>query len=591
MGWSARLVIMVGIGFAGVGLLGAAEAPAPDSAEFLPLEEVRPGQRGIGLSVFQGTRPDTFEVEILGILENIGPGRNLILGRARSELLDRTGIVAGMSGSPVYVDGRLVGATAYAWQFATEPIVGITPIEEMFGLVERSEGSEMLGLGPGPEEGLRLALGPAEEPVLASDIRPIQTPVVLAGLAGPARGVWQSFFAPLGFVGVEGGGRAPEDAGFDPVPGAAIGIQLVRGDATMTAIGTVTWVEDGKLLGFGHPFLMAGPVSLPMSSVYIHTVLPSQMTSFKVASPGGPVGAVLEDRQAGVLAVIGRDAPMLPVSVTVASAGGKDARAYHYEITRSEILIPDLVGLLGYSSLIASEKAVGESTLDIRTRVKMRSGKVLSSEVAVASTIPPSAVTEQIGWPVRSLVENPFEKAEIEEIHVGVEIVDRLEAAAIGGLRVDRARVHPGDEVDVWVTLRPYREPVVVEHATVRIPPEARPGELEILACASGDLWDRESERAPLRFEPTDFDQLLDLLGSRRSTRKVYVQLFERRGGRVLEGRELPRLPGSVLSVLDSGARAGRMGQSAGAVLSEIEIETDWVVTGCRGVRIRVVSR
>jgi len=581
---------MIGVMVALVlGIAGPATAAALDPERFMPLDEVERGQQAVALTVFHGTMPDSFSLEILGVLEHIGPGQNLILARAGGEYLAKTGIIAGMSGSPVYVGGRLIGAMAYAWTFATEPIVGITPIGEMMELTERSDEPTSLGLGP--ETGMDLAWGEGPEEFRASDIRPIGTPIVLAGFADAARPAWQAFFSSLGFVGVEAGGRAPAGADLELVPGSALGVQLVRGDANTTAVGTVTWVEGGRVLGFGHPFLLAGPVSLPMSTVFIHTVLPSQVSSFKIGAPGPSVGAIVQDRRAGVFGVVGQEAPMIPVSVTVVSGEDGVRDEYHYEITRAEMLVPDLVGLVGFSSVAASEKVLGKSTLGIRTRIEMAAGRVFESEIAVASTMPPAAVTEQIGWPVRALTENPFEKVDIEGISVEVEVVDRLRVAEIEGLRVDRPSVHPGDEVTLWVKLRPYREPEFVRRTRLRIPPATPPGKLELSACASGDLWEREAERAPLLFEPTDLDQLLQLMGRRRSTQNVYLQVFEPRDGKVVSGRELPRLPGSVLSVMDGGTRSGGTGPSEGAVVVEGLIETEWVVVGCKRVTIDVVPR
>ncbi len=562
-----------------------------DMSQFMPVEEIRPGMKGIGLSVFQGTTRDTFEVEILGVLENVGPGRDLILGRAHSELLEKTGIVSGMSGSPVYVDGRLIGAAAYAWSFAIEPVVGITPIGEMLGMLERSGDCPELGLDGISQENFRFALGGGAERALVSEIHPIQTPVALTGFTGSSRRTWQSCLSTYGFLGVEGGGRSPGAAPTALRPGDAMGIQMVRGDMTSTAIGTVTWVDGDRILGFGHPFLLAGPVSLPLSTAYIHAVLPSQVSSFKIGGPGKPVGAIRQDRQTGVMGVLGTNVSMLPVSVSVTPGRDGDTDQYHVEVMRSDILTASLIGLVGYSSVEASQKAIGESTLGIRTTIRIGPDRTLESEITVAVPSPPMAVAEQISRPIQKIIANPFEKVRIEGVDVHVHLLDRYRVAEVEDLRVDRAEVKPGEDLEVRVTLRPYREPKVVEATTVHIPADTPAGPLDLVACASGDLWEMEWERAPLRFEPADLDQLIDLLGSRRDTRRVYLQLFQHRSGRVVGGRELPRLPGSVLSVLDTGTRAGKIGLSAGAVVAESDIRTDWVVTGCRSITIQIVPR
>jgi len=568
-----------------------AAAATSDPVEFMPVEDVRAGQTAVGLSVFQGTTPDSFEVDILGVLTNVGPGRDLILGKARGEFFEKTGIIAGMSGSPIYVDGKLIGAAAFAWTFAKEPIVGITPIGEMMAMVERSDASVDLGMDMDVQEGLPVAPADASEFALTSEVRPIRTPVVLAGLPGSARSAWQEFLAPFGFVGVEGGGTAPEGQDLELRPGSAMGIQLVRGDFSSTAIGTVTWVDGEKLLGFGHPFLMAGRVHLPLSSVYIHTVFPSMVASFKIGSPGPPVGAVRQDRQAGVMGVMGAEVTMLPVSVSVGSAADDFSREYDFEVMRSEIMTSGLVGLVAYSSLEASQKTVGESTLDIRTEIRIEPDRVLDTRIVVASPAPPLAVAEQVAAPLQYLIENPFEKIRIREINVHVDVIDRYRIAAVEDLRVSRTKVHPGEDLDVRVTLRPFREPEEIERITIHIPEDAPLGTMDLVASSSSDLRDLEAERAPLRFEPQSLDQMIELLGGRRDTRRVYLQIFQRKKGRVVGGREMPRLPGSVLSVMTTGVRTGRTGPSAGAPLLEDDVETPWVIVGSRRMQIEITAR
>ncbi len=575
-------------GFTLPAMLLPARVSAGDPVSLMPVDEIRVGQRAVGLSVFQGSTPDTFFVDIIGILKNVGPGRDLILGKARGEFLENTGIIAGMSGSPVYIGGRLIGAAAYAWTFAKEPIVGITPIGEMMSMVERAGESSDLGMrGEFPEA--PFCIPGDDSRAASSEVRPIRTPVVLTGVPGSARAAWQEFLSPFGFVGVEGGGTAPQDAERTLRPGSAMGVQMVRGDFASTAIGTVTWVDGEKLLGFGHPFLLAGGVSLPLSAVYIHTVFPSLVSSFKIGSPGPVVGAIRQDRQAGVMGILGAEVPMLPVTVSVSSAGDGFTRDYHFEVLRSEILTSSLVGLVAYSSLEASQKGVGEATLDIHTQIFIEPDRVLETRIATASPSPPLALADEIGRPLQYLIENPYEPLRVREIRVHVDVVDRFRVAAVEDLRVDRSRIRPGEDVQVRIALRPYRESEEVRRVTLHVPEDAPAGMVDLVACASSDLWELESKRAPLRFEPTSLDQMIDLLGRRRDTRKVYIQLFRHKSGRVVGGEEMPGLPGSVLSVMSTAGRAGPTGPSEGMVLLEHDIDTPWVVVGSRSMKIEIL--
>ena len=326
------------------------------ATEYMPTHEIQAGMKGIGKTVFQGTQVDSFEVEILGVMRNVRPRGDIIIARLSGGPLEKTGIIAGMSGSPVYIHGKLIGALAFAWPFSKEPIAGITPISEMLQIVQwvsRLEGEEDQEMGM--VEDLKFEI--SEDILSHNDLRyphstfemtPIQTPLILSGFDERSLKDARQLFEPLGLLPVQGGIAGEENSPDADalVPGSAVGVQLISGDARAGALGTVTERKGKQILAFGHPFLWTGEVDFPMTKGYIHSILPSQVISFKMGSPGKVVGRLIQDRRAGIFGKIGEYSKMIPVDITIhrtdhsKSKGSKSSKLqssnleskFHYEI-------------------------------------------------------------------------------------------------------------------------------------------------------------------------------------------------------------------------------------------------------------------
>ena len=379
-------------------LAGAALAStSKTTAAFMPLEEVRPGMKGHGFSVFQGTKPERFEVEILGLLEGVpNPKQSLIIARLSGPLVDRTSVFAGMSGSPVYINGKLVGAVAYSFPFSKEPIAGITPIKYMIDIFERRDAEPprtsqrvsfntlMARIKRGPA---RLYLPPSRRrwapraatnglltPYVGQTIMPIATPMTFSGVP---QSVLDMFAEDLRKAGIQpiagiGGGSSlsPMVASNETTlaPGTSVSVQLVRGDFTIDAAGTVTYRDGERIYAFGHPFLSSGQTSWPMAESSVVTVIPNVNNSFKLSAGGNLVGSISQDRSTGVYGQLGAKPRMIPVRMTVHTSRNK-AEAYNFEMVSDSFLSPLLMRIAMFSSILATERQVGNQTIKVTGRI------------------------------------------------------------------------------------------------------------------------------------------------------------------------------------------------------------------------------
>ncbi len=368
---------------------------ATAAAETMPLSQIQKGMRGYGVTVFEGSRLEKFDVEILGVLHNIGPGQNLILAKVDSPMVQRAGVIAGMSGSPVYIDGKVIGALAYSWQFAKEPVAGITPIEEMLKIADlgkstaaavvaatpRMTGAEFLGAIANQKtndlfEKLENGFANATPASTTSGVKPIAVPLSLSSFAPETIARFSKYLDGMGFVAVPSGSAATGTSSATSAefhPGDAIGAVLLNGDFNVAATGTVTFVDGNRIYAFGHPFLDIGEVSFPMAKSEIITVMPSLASSFKFASTGKIVGAFRQDRSTGIMGMVGDNADMIPIDVTVDGSGL--SQSYHVNIVRHSLLSPLILAMAADSVVANAQRAAGERTVMLESEIKLKGFK------------------------------------------------------------------------------------------------------------------------------------------------------------------------------------------------------------------------
>ena len=574
--------------------MAASARPLP---AVFPVDSLKAGMTGYGLTVFQGTKIDTFQVTILGVLRGYRPGANLILARTAGHDLERTGIIAGMSGSPVYIHGKLLGAIAYAWAFNKDPVGGITPVEEMMSLfppdgtpppddVDRRIGVADFGTDGDAEDVPAPGTNPLDDP---TGVRAIATPLTLSGFTPEAVDFLQPWLEKRGFVVSPGGGFEPGVVCDSLVPGSAVGVELIRGDWSAAAIGTLTYRDGNRLLAFGHPFVAMGWVRFPLTAATIHTIFASQQISTKVGSPSTTCGTLVADRSIGVSGELGAPPAMIPVHVAIQGSGKRDKR-YNFEVVRNRLLTPSLVGSAVVNSISEALNDAGFATIDYDLTFYMNAGaRTVRKGNVFLTQSPITGVGEEVSQSLQLLMSDHFRPSTLDSARIDIRSTVGLEAARISDVRVRPASAAPGDSVEVEITLRRGGAMKETRRTRLYIPPQTPEGELSV-RVADGDETDRwERERTPDRYQPDTFDQLVQVIESERRLDRIYVQLYRQAGGATVRGGEISQPPASVLGVLTADRKSGAVAPTKGATLSEKQIPMDVVVRGSETAKLDVV--
>lgn len=539
----------------------AAASWAAEEPVVYPLSEVEPGLTGYGLSVFSGAEPERFEVEVIGVWHNVQPGMSYILARLSGQGLENSGVVAGMSGSPVFFDGRPAGAVAFSWAFAKEPIAGITPIETMRRLLEM-ETPAAPPLAAGRPAGLEaIARADLGADWLGEQLRVLAPSVVgetTAGLGWVANGFGERtrrlLGSSLGELAAAGSGSV-DGRPAELVPGAAVAAVLVEGDLTLAATGTVTDRDGDALLAFGHPMFGLGALDVPMASAEVVTVVANQLNSFKVANVGSVEGAFVLDHAAGIRGLVGREASMIPFSVAVAGVDGDRAQRYDLRVADLPAITPSLVALTMLGTLDATTGAVGREGLDLVARFDLGPHGRLEIDQSfdgagaeISAAIHLLAVT---GY----LLQNPL--AAVEVAGLELELTRHLEPRTrqLIGAHAARSVVAPGEELDLHLDFLEYRGGRSRLTYPVEVPRSLPEGRYSLLV---GDGVSLDVARLAIeRLAPVTFPQALEYLDSLHSRRDLVVLGVIPGQGLAVAGETLPRLPGSVRSLWAAGAAGG----------------------------------
>lgn len=567
--------------------------------ETLTFDEVRAGMTGTGLTVFEGTRIESFDVEILGKLPNIGPGQNLILGRLSGGPLARTGVLAGMSGSPVMIDGRLIGAVAYSWSFSKDAIAGITPIHEMLA-IQRMDGPALRRGGLArPSDLTRLhapegwrdffvsRFGELLQPAAAA---PLAVPLAISGVrADQLRAMWPEAVRS-GLLPLQSGGATARPETSPPLaPGSAMGLKLVRGDVDITATGTVTWVDDGQVLALGHPLFGLGSVDLPLTGARVQALLPSLGQSARLASPLSEVGALRQDRAAGVLGQLGADPRMIPVRLRLSSATGE--RTFAFDIADDVLLAPLLLYVSLNGILGSTERVFGSATMRLEpgSAIHLDTGRNVELDNVFAGS---SAFTYATGLPayvLHLLMNNAWTEPRIAGVNLLMSYEAEPRSARIRRVSVDRFRVAPGDEVAVGVVIAPYRGPDRLLKHRFTVPPDCPPGQLVLDVTSAIDLTrNHEPDESVL---PRSLDQLVWLINQLRRHDQLYFIASVADDGVMIDGVRLPSLPPSVARVLSRPRSEGNFIALPRRSLLEEALNVGESLEGFARVELDVIAR
>ena len=577
-------------------LLAAAPAAAQ---EILPFSEVKTGMKGIGRTVFSGTTVEDFQVEVIGTLENVAPRRNLILVRLSGGPLATTGVMSGMSGSPVYLGDRLAGAVAYTWGFAKEPIAGVTPIQEMLAIEDREAAPATRAAAPLPPGAGRTGLALLREPErivahfatyfdhlgsaagAASPMAPIRTPLLFSGFPSPVVDALAPSLARAGLQAVQGGGTARPAAPAESriAPGSGVGIKLARGDVEIAAVCTVTYKEKDRVMACGHPLLNLGPTDLIMTTATVNGLFPSLHESFKFAAAGEEVGAFRQDRATGVFGYLGRKPRLIPVRLELQPEKGRPRR-YAFDVAEDPFLAPYVLYAALNAVLSNEEKDYGEisltykegSTIKVAGEEEIALKNLFSGEQAALYASGTVAFLAQI------LLNNDDRPVHINGINLILGTSDQRRTARIERASVSRDRVRPGEAVQVSINLKPHRGPEVTRQIDITIPDEVQPGRL-ILQVGDGVALAR-AEREDEEYNPRDLAQLIWLINHLRSNDTLYAVLTRSDNGILYQGERLPNLPPSIAQVMVRPQTRGNYLRLPYRGVAEESLPTGYMLTG-----------
>jgi hypothetical protein len=588
---------------------------ASRSYKFLPLTAVREGMRGTARTVFRGSEPEEFNVEILGVLPGgVGPKQDLIIGRISGGPADRTAVFAGMSGSPVYVDGKLIGAISYSFPFSKEPICGITPIEQMISIFEqkhpegrkRPDGqafsfSELVAAADGtnmpevPAPGGLVTVSDQNSAIVAvagQSFQRIATPVTFTGFSAETLKIFGPQLMRAGLLPVAAaGGAAP----ITPLKkaneqilqgGTSVSMQLTRGDYSLAAAGTVTLRDGEKIYAFGHPFLSLGTSDLPMSESSVVTVVPNINNSFKLAVPGSMVGSMTQDRATGVFGSLGRAPRMIPVTVSVRTSRGQ-VETLNYEVVKDEFLTPLLLNITVFNALLAQERGVGELQVDVSGEVRVKGQKPVTVERRFAGGNAAQMAASSVATPVAILLRGRFDELDIERIELNLASTDGSKTGVLDRLMVDRSRAAAGETIEIQAFARTQAGRIFVQRIPFKVPEGTSPGPLSIIV---GDGFAVQQSSATQHFVPRDLSDLIGTLNRVRRPDRLYLQAARTTQGAIIGSSEMPNLPPSVIATLNNDRTVGGVKPAVTTVISETEVApAAFIIGGQQMITIEVI--
>ena len=567
--------------------------------DFFPIDEVRAGQRAVGRTVFQGTEIEEFEIEILGVLKNFtGPRTSVIFGKLAGGPLETTGVMSGMSGSPVYIDGRLAGAVAFMFPFSTEPLAGIRPIGEMVAGFEGAGPAES-ALAVDPLDDWRVVAGlprAGPEPVATGHRQfvPIATPVSLGGFTERTLEVFGEKLKRLGLRPVQGAGAGQGDVPFGEVqPGSMISVALIRGDLSFSAAGTVTHVDGDRIFAFGHRFLSAGDTLMPVMHASVMTLVPNLSASFKLTSIGPLIGSITLDREAGIAGRLGPAPSMVPATIGVRSASGA-RQSYALELVRDDQLTPLLLQIAQFSAINATERSLGSLTVQVRGGVEFQGGlpRLILDDIYTGSAGVGVSAGLSTAAPLSYLFRMVHADVEVESIDIEMEAAPEERYTDLVRAWVSKTQVRPGETIDIRLAAKDPDGRERMHSVPYTVPTSMPAGAVEVTI---GDAFTANLQewRGLLGGRKVrDAADTIRFLNGLRGSDAAYLRIWRRKRSLWLHADKLPAPPASLHAVLSTPAGRGagalpelsttieqrRLGGFQGVVRGRLDLR--FVVTG-----------
>src|SRR3984957_6435191 len=588
-------------------IAAAQKSDSAPSPSIIPVSQIHAGMRGVAYTVFQGVKPEAMEVEVLGVLHNVnGPKGDMILVRLHGTKGEYTGVVAGMSGSPVYFEGKLAGAPAFRiGEFSKEPIAGVTPIADMLEInaLDRTPAEEAAAAKPAITAAAGKTSGPGEptsisnldpaNPVqnFSNYLKPIEAPLVFNGFSEDAVRAFAPQFASVGIVPVMGAGSVSNAKQPEPlVAGSAVSAILVRGDMDIAATCTVTYIDPERLLACGHPLLQFGSVDLPMNKAEVLATLPSPLNAFKIVNTTEEAGVFVQDRHTGIMGVFNKQPEMIPVALSIHSSTG--TKEFHYEVLNNPRLSPVAIMATVYNALHGVNEYGEEITYRLNGSMEVKGfpAVALKNMFVPLENGQPAAMSaaQSLGERFGRIYDNPYNAPAVKSLKLDFELVRERRWARLESARTDVSEARPGDEIIVETVMAPYRGERVVRQIPVKIPTSASKGTLRILV-SDGDTLDRMGHTNPAFGRKLDLASTIALLNKEHANNRLYVSLLEADPEARVADKVMPTLPISVMNVMD-----GMRGNQEMTVSGESNVDEtatpplDYVVSGAQLLSVTV---
>jgi len=567
------------------GPLGAQQPP-----ETLPLSQVRPGMQGYAYTIFAGDQIEKFDLEVLGVLDNfLGPKQSIILVQLKGPKVEHTGVVAGMSGSPVYLDGKLAGALSLRLGiFTKEPIAGVTPIQDVL-----NPPPSAAAVAPTQQFGVPSEAFASTGLPSGSALEPIETPLIFSGFQPAALQQFASQIQGYGLVAAQGGTAAPSPQDGHLVAGDMAGMVLVQGDASINSACTVTAVEKDRVYLCGHPFLNLGDVQLPMARSRVVTTLSSELASTKIVNVAGPIGTITSDHLTAVTGKLGAPPAMIPLDLSLRSS--KSEKTLHFEIVDHPKLTPLLVAITTFNGLTQNPVYGESTTLHLSGEIRLKG----HAAVEIENTFAPGDTLNPDGFPIAltmqnvfgRLFSNSFEPAKVDGISLHVDSVPGRKSFSIESAWLEKGEAAPGETLRVRVLLRPYRGTPQIQETSVRVPEQVAKGTNLRVLVSDGDMLNRASRGfgfAGAGSGPTGLDQLISLLNRERRNDRLYVGLFVPAPTLLWDDKELPNIPLSQINIVDGRPAPGSVQVLRESLASEASIPLGGPVSGVISLNLQI---
>ena len=568
----------------------------------MPENQVKAGMHGVAYTVFEGVKPEPVEVEILGVLRNMaGPKSDVILARLHGSKVEYTGVVAGMSGSPVYIDGKLVGAIAYRiGEFSKEPIAGITPAASMMEISELDKGpaqdmdaaksatakntaSAMAGSGLSPVPNDTLSQ-------YTNLLKPIETPLVFSGFSEETLRLFGDKFASAGVVPVMGAGSVSDARQPEPLePGSAVSAVLVRGDMDIAGTCTVTYVDAMHVLACGHPLLQSGNVDMPMAKAQVLATLPSGSNSFKIVNTTESVGSFVQDRRTGIMGRFDREPQMIPV--TLSFSGTAHAKQFHFEVLNNPKITPMAMMATVFNALQGMNEYGEDTTYRLTGDILVQGYPKLGVQnmyTPVDGATPTAyGIAVSIGDRFSRIYENPYDTPKIQGVELKFDLVPERRSARLENARTDVTEARPGDTINIETLLRPYRGESIIKQIPLTIPTSTPKGTLRILV-SDGETLDRLRRVPPTLSRRLPLGSTIALLNKEHTNSQIYVSLMEPNPQAMVSDSVMPALPLSVINVMDGMRGTQDMVVVGESATSEASTPVDYVVSGAQVITLTI---